>query len=878
MKYPILIFALASIACNTPQQTTTTKPEATTTKSETKVIPEPKVYRASETMLHDLVHTKLELHPVWDKMQMKGKATITLHSHFYPQDSLILNARSMDINDVSIIGKTGKEHLDYTYDSLLLSIKLDHMYEEGENFTIYIDYTAKPEELPDGGSTAITKDKGLYFINADGKDLDKPRQFWTQGETESNSAWFPTIDKPNQKMTQEIYLTVDSSMVTVSNGLMISSIKNADGTHTDYWKQSLPATPYLTMIAASDFAVVKDKWRNIDVNYYLDKDYSQYAKMIFGNTPEMIEHFSKLLGVDYAWEKFSQVVVHDYVSGAMENTTAVIHGTNMLQDSSDYFDGNYEDYISHELFHHWFGDLVTCESWSNITLNEGFANYSEYLWREYKFGRDDADYLQQQDMAGYLGASRLKDPDLIRFNYEDREDVYDAVSYNKGGRVLHMLRKYVGDPAFFASLKYYLESHKFQSAEVHDLRLAFEKVTGEDLNWFFNEWFLNHGYPKLDISYAWNDTTKTETLTIEQKQDFDKNPLYKIPMDIDIYHDGKTDRKKIALEHVKETMSWKLPSKPDLVDVDADKMLLCSKEDHKTKENYIFQYAHAPSYLNRYEALNKIGSDYVANSVEGKLTEEALNDKFWSLRIQALKNIGPQLKENKDRLKPIILAMATKDEKSKVRAQGIKTLSKYFKDDAEAQTALENALKEKSNLVVTASFKAIYDKDKKRGAEVAKQFESSTNSDILNAVGTFYKDEGNPEYNDFFIGALSRIKGFGKYNLVDTYGKYLKKQDGKELDLGIGNLEDIAKSSSWYMRYGAITALIGVEGELKTRMSKATDKVEELRKNNASQKDIHEAQLDETEIKKHYDDLEAKIKNIKSSEKESRLKKMFDEN
>jgi aminopeptidase N len=880
MKRILVISAVLAIAaCNTTKQNSTTPKSAETpsAKAEAKA-PEPQVYRASETMLNDLVHTKLEVQPVWDKMQLKGKATITLHPHFYPTDSLILNARSMDIKEVSIVKDGKRDFLDYTYDSLLLTIKLGRTYKANENYTIYISYTAKPEELPEGGSVAITKDKGLYFINADGKDSDKPKQFWTQGETESNSAWFPTIDKPNQKMTQEIYITVDTPFITVSNGLLISSTKNSDGTHTDYWKQSLPAAPYLTMMAASDFAVVKDKWRNIEVNYYLDKDYAQYAKMIFGHTPEMIEHFSKILGVDYAWEKFSQVVVHDYVSGAMENTTAVVHGTNMLEDSSEYFDGNYEDYISHELFHHWFGDLVTCESWSNITLNEGFANYSEYIWREYQFGRDDADYLQQQDMAGYLGSSRLKDPDLIRFNYEDREDMYDAVSYNKGGRVLHMLRKYVGDTAFYASLKLYLEEHKFQAVEIHDLRMAFEKVTGEDLNWFFNQWFLNHGYPKIEISYAWNDTTKIETVTIEQKQDFDKAPLYKIPMLIDIYHDGKTDRKKVTLEHAKETLSWKLPSKPDLVDVDAEKMLLCSKEDNKTKENYIFQYSHAPSYLNRYEALNKIGSDYTANSAEAKMTEAALGDKYWSLRLQAMKNIGAQLKENKDRLKPVIIALATKDEKSKVRAQGIKTLSKYYKDDADVKSIIEDALKEKSNLVVTSAFKVISEKDKKRGAEVAKQFESSTNGDILNAVGAFYKDEASPEYNGFFIAALNKEKGFERYNMVDIYGKYLKKQDGKELADGIKKLEEIARSSSWFMRYGAITALSGVEGELKTRLGKATDKVEELRKNNASSKDILEAQMDETKMKKQHDELEATIKDIKSNEKEKRLKKMFDGN
>ena len=181
------------------------------------------------------------------------------------------------------------------------------------------------------GSRAIQDAKGLYFINADGKDPDKPKQIWTQGETESNSCLFPTFDSPNERMTQEVTITVDTQYVTLSNGLMKSSKVNNDGTRTDIWKQTLPAAPYLTMFAVGKYAIVKDHWRNIDVNYYVEPAYEKYARDIFGHTPEMLETFSTRLGVDYPWEKFSQVVVRDYISGAMENTTCVLHGEYLEQ-------------------------------------------------------------------------------------------------------------------------------------------------------------------------------------------------------------------------------------------------------------------------------------------------------------------------------------------------------------------------------------------------------------------------------------------------------------------------------------------------------------------------------------------------------------------
>lgn len=156
-------------------------------------------------------------------------------------------------------------------------------------------------------------------------------------------------------------------------------------------------------LGAGDFAVVKDNYKGKEVNYYVDKEYATVARKIFGNTPEMMTFFSKLLGVEYPWVKYAQMTAHDYVSGAMENTTATLHSDAAQQDARQLVDGNaWEDVISHELFHQWFGDLVTTESWSNLSLNESFANYSEYLWREYKFGKDDADEHHYNDMQSYL--------------------------------------------------------------------------------------------------------------------------------------------------------------------------------------------------------------------------------------------------------------------------------------------------------------------------------------------------------------------------------------------------------------------------------------------------------------------------------------------
>src|SRR4051812_19280901 len=246
----------------------------------------------------------------------------------------------------------------------------------------------------------------------------------------------------------------------------------------------------------------------------------------------MIAFYSRITGVDYVWPKYDQIVGRDYVSGAMENTTATLHQESAQQDARELADDNrWEEVIAHELFHQWFGDYVTTESWSNISLNESFATLGSQLWNEFHYGKDAGDAERYGSVQGYIG-SHSEGKDLIRFYYNDKEDVFDAVSYNKGGGVLQMLRNYVGDSAFFKALNLYLTTNKFKSAEAQQLRLAFEEVTGKDLNWFWNQWYYGAGHPKLDISYGYNDATKQAQVIVQQKTD----KIFLLPVKIDVWN------------------------------------------------------------------------------------------------------------------------------------------------------------------------------------------------------------------------------------------------------------------------------------------------------------------------------------------------------
>ncbi len=792
-------------------------------------------YRASADKDFDLIHTKLEVKFDYVKQYLFGKATITLKPHFYSQHELVLDAKQFDIREVSLVtGENSREGLQFSYDSVKLKIQLDREYTRDEKLKIYIDYTAKPEERKIGGSAAIEEDKGLYFINPLGTDSAKPIQIWTQGETEANSCWFPTIDKPNQKMTNEIYITHLKKYVSLSNGTLISSVSVNDSLVTDYWKMDLPHAPYLAMIAVGEFSVINERWRDIPVSYYVEKEYGPFAKQIFGNTPQMIEFFSQKLGFDYPWQKYAQVVVRDYVSGAMENTTASLFTELLQRNSRELLDENFEDIISHELFHQWFGDLVTAESWSNIPLNESFATYGEYLWNEYKYGREYADFKLYDNYEKYLDEAENKNVDLIRFYYAAQEDMFDRHSYEKGGLLLHYLRKIIGDDAFFKSLELYLKTNQFKSVEINQLRLAFEEVTGKDLNWFFNQWFLNSGHPVLNINYSYD--ADSVYVKIEQKHNTEKPLTYQLPMRIDVWYGKVVSSYNVVLNKKSQTFSFQAYGKPDLIDADAERIVLCEKKENKTIDNYIFQYKNTPLYIQRYEAIDKLIDTQKVVSSAREVLISAMNDKAYHIREYAIENLDVP-KENSDSVYAALEKLAKEDANSWVRKAAIEKLSEASSASTYL-TLFETAIGDSSYEVAAASLKAMNKVDSKKAMTAAKLFENEKNNNLLSAVADVYSKEGDSLYQSYFTNKLRNSNGISKYSMFYYFANYLTRMNKDVVLPGIKVIEEEAMATDEHFLTGA------AKGSLK-RIAKS---FEEKKKKTEPKETIEEYNLITTEV------------------------------
>ena len=475
----------------------------------------------------------------------------------------------------------------------------------------------------------------------------------------------------------------------------------------------------------------------------------------------------------------------------------------MNVDNRELIDFNFDKIIAHELSHHWFGDLVTCESWANVTLNEGFANYAEYLWYEYKYGSYEADMHNLDEYRQYMDESLEKQVDLIRFDYNDKEDMFDNHSYAKGGLILNMLRDYTGDEAFFEALHRYLEKYKFSSVEVHDLRLVFEEVTGEDLNWFFNQWFLASGHPVLQVEDSYGDSTVI--LTVTQMQDLATTPLYKIPVTVEIYSDQAKESFALSIDREQQTFELPVKDKPQLVLFDGSQKLLADITHPKSLDRYSYQFLHTDKFLSRYLALDtllKCNDD----SLKRFITRTALKDDFWFFRQMAVNQIEALNPEYRQNFVESVLDIARNDPKSLVKADALHSL--YSLTGEKYLDVYKEALKDSSYMVAGS---AIYIYSSLRPNEfksIAKTFEDLDNINIVIPIAGYYIDAAIPDKYSWFVEKLNNMQSDALWYLLQYFGEYVMNAPELTQRKSIAVLEKYARNhNKMYVRLAAYQAL-----------------------------------------------------------------------
>jgi aminopeptidase N len=624
----------------------------------------------ARTRDYDLQHSKIALKFDIDQRKVIGDVTHSVSILRENTTRLSFDSVGLTIQSVTVNKSVAK----FETTSAKLLVTLPGTPKVGDKYEVEIRYEGKPN-------------KGMYFILPDKNYPKQPIEIWTQGESEDTRYYLPIYDYPNDRLTTETIMTVPSSWITVANGKLISVTDAGNNQKTWTWRESQPSSTYLITAVAGEFDEAKQSLRNLPLTYYAPRGRGDRLLPNYERTPQMIDLFNKRIGVDYPWEKYSQVMVDYFVAGGMENSSATTNTADSLRDPRliPEYPENEDDLISHELAHQWFGDLVTCKDWANIWLNEGFATFFETVWTESHYGKDAASYNLWWNERNWFASSSLYDKPIVRRNFDESEE-FDDNAYGKGGWVLYMLRHQLGDDAFWRSLKHYLEVNRGKNVVTPDLIKAIEETTHINVDRFFQQWIYSAGAPKFDLAYTYDAEKHQVALTVKQTQKVESNVgIFSAPVDVEI---TTASGPKLYTAHVykaAETFTFPSDSAPLMVLFDKGDYLLKSVKFNKEKKEWLYQLQHATELSDRADAtiaLSKIKND---DEVVAALSVPLNSDPFWGMRVlsaQALGKIG-----GPSALKHLLAALDSN--KEPVVRNYIVTSLGEFKDNADLPAKLQ---------------------------------------------------------------------------------------------------------------------------------------------------------------------------------------------
>jgi aminopeptidase N len=660
----------------------------------------------------DTRHIALDLRFDWDKEQAIGRETFIFSPLVDNFRGLDLDAANITVNTIRLLPSTQLQFSDDPAKQKL-HITLDRPYQTNETVTIVIDYRTNGPQPRLLGLVGV----GLRFIKPTPEEPRRPKQIWSQGESEYNHYWFPCYDHPNDFFTSEVTATVEKPLSVISNGKLVETKENQDGTQTFHWKIDQPHASYLTSIVVGEYTPITSDYLGIPITSNVYKSEAAEGKVTTARLAEMVRFFSEKTGVKYPYAKYAQTMARDF-PGGMENISATTQTDLMIHDQRTELDQTSDGLQSHELAHQWFGDYVTCRSWSDIWLNESFATYFQAMWDEYKLGRDDflySDVKANQDAYFTAWRAGNRRP-IVTKNYENPDSVFDTYAYPRGGAVLHMLRRNLGEKNWWRAINYYLNKNANQPVETSQFRIAIEESTGQAMDWFFDEWLYRMGHPVFRITQSYDDSAKALELKVEQIQKPDPDSQYpqvtffQTPVEVEIGTAAGTRIERIQIRPASEqTFTFKADSKPLLVNFDYHGTLIKELEFDKTTEELAYQLKNDEDPLGRIWALNqlskKVKNATTASDDKQRITADIARsltaDKFWGTRLEAASALS---EVRGDAARNALLA-AIKDPNARVRARAVTSLASS-KDPALAPVYSE-LLKDQSYSVIRAAASAL---------------------------------------------------------------------------------------------------------------------------------------------------------------------------
>ena len=607
----------------------------------------------------DAIHYRIKLRFDEDQGMFWGETTITLRTLNDGFEKFSLDAEKFV---VSAVKDQRARSLEFRQGNGRIAISLGQTYEFDDQLSVTLYYVA--EDC--GASTDFPL--GLSFVEA---NEAHPRLIQALSFPNGARHWFPCYDHPNDKATIEVIATVREDYKALSNGRLISVTEDVrNKTKTFHWLQDRPHSTYLTMLAAGPYHVIEDSLGDLAISYWVYPQDVANARLSFCQTPEIIEFFTREFGYEYPWDKYDQITIPG-IGGGAECTSATLLGQGVIHDERADKDFPSHKLIAHEAAHQWWGDLVTLRDWGHTWINESFGTYSDHLYIKHSLGADEGavDLLGKKNAYLREAHNRYIRP-IVFHRWDKPQQNFDSHTYPKGAAVINMMRWILGDKPFRKTISHFLHKHAYGSADTHDFMTAIKEMTGQNLDWFFEQWFFSPGHPVFDVSYRWDDTNNKLELKIAQTQDTSgRTPIFKTPVVIAVVTADGKKTEKVWLEEKVEKFAIGCDKAPLMVRFDEGNFLLKEWIFEKTTQELIYQSKH-DDVIGRMWAASELGKIKEDTSAVAALLEMARNDPFWSVRKAAIEGLGTP--QNEERTS--VLKQKCFDRNSRVRAAALQAL------------------------------------------------------------------------------------------------------------------------------------------------------------------------------------------------------------
>jgi aminopeptidase N len=685
----------------------------------------------------DVLHLALEITPDFKERTIEGRATITFKPILKPVREIKLDAVDLDVHAVTSTEKIQGHQV--TADKLIITFTTN--LPPGRETSVTITYSVEPK-------------LGIYFRTPEMGYQEGDTHLFSQGEETDARYWYPCFDSPNEKFTSEVTCRVPEGMTVISNGRLISSENDpATGLVAFHWTQEKPHANYLITLCAGYLKKLEDRYKNVPLAFYTPASEIQDATNSFRDTKDIMGFFEEEIGVPFAWAKYDQICVNDFVEGGMENTSATTLTDSTLFQADT---GNLRDsdsLIAHEMAHQWFGDLVTCKDWSHIWLNEGFATYYETLYLGHKNGRDAMIYELYSRTRAITSMENDTNP-VVRRNYQNSNEMFDGnLTYSKGSWVLHMLRSQLGPETYRHCIKTYLERYQYGNVVTENLRSVIEELTGRSYDQFFDQWLYHAHHPELEVSYDWDEAARLAKVSIRQVQETNENVLlFNVPLTIRFKGPFGTNDQTIQVMQAEEDFYFPLAAAPEIVRVDPDYTLLAKVSFPVPNAMLYAQLADTNDVAGRLLAIEQLSKKHDKQSV-AHLKQTLNEDEFYGVRVEASKALRSI---HSDEAFDTLLA-STEQTDARVRRQVTSDLGGFYRDAA-YKAMLRTIEYEKNPDILAVAIRALgpYSKPETRELLLKYLDSESFHNELAVAAVEAMRSQDDPAYIAPLLASLPK--------------------------------------------------------------------------------------------------------------------------